>query len=394
MPAGRPSREIQRRSTSAARRDRLALVLVGDLGERDRALPGRQRLEDRQQRRQPGLVGREQAPRRPPGRAPSACAGPRSRRVADRRAPRPRRRAPDVAVEVEVDVDRRPPPGRSRRTVKLRQCCSGPAAGKRQPSCGSTSSSPSGAQPSVRISPGCSMPGSAKAGACSVKRVMPGVSSRIAATVAMPVWRGNGRRHRRAGTISGQPGLRVGDDARAQAEHALHERGVDDLRRVALGHDRALAHRDQVVGVAARVVEVVEHGDDGVAVVLVQVRAQVEHLELVRDVEERRRLVEQQQRRLLGEHHRQPDALALAAGELVDRAPGEVVDRGAAHRERDRLLVLARPLAQDPLVRIAPARDEVGDGDGVGRDRALGQQAEPPRDLLRAGSCRSPGRRG
>ena len=79
-------------------------------------------------------------------------------------------------------------------------------------------------------------------------------------------------------------------------------------------------------------IEVVEHHDDRVAVPLVQLGAQVEHLELVGDVEERRRLVEQQQRRLLGQHHRQPDALALAAGELVDDAVGEVVDAGPPHR--------------------------------------------------------------
>ena len=52
----------------------------------------------------------------------------------------------------------------------------------------------------------------------------------------------------------------------------------------------------------------------------VQLGAQVEHLHLVGDVEERRGLVEQQQRRLLGERHRQPDALALAARQLVDEA--------------------------------------------------------------------------
>ena len=50
---------------------------------------------------------------------------------------------------------------------------------------------------------------------------------------------------------------------------------------------------------------------------------QVEHVDLVGEVEERRRLVEQQQLGLLRERHRDPRALALAAGELVERAAAQ-----------------------------------------------------------------------
>ena len=192
VPAGRPSREIQRRSTWARELTRLALVVARDLGERDRAVAGRQRLEDRQQRGEAGLVGDQQRPARLRVGLPVRARAGEADRVADRRAQRPRRRAPDVAVQEDVDVDRRAP-GSKLRTVKLRQCCSGLPSGKRQPSCGSTSASPSCGQPSVRISPGCSIPGSANAGSWSVKRVMPGVSGSIAATVATPVWSGNGR---------------------------------------------------------------------------------------------------------------------------------------------------------------------------------------------------------
>ena len=51
---------------------------------------------------------------------------------------------------------------------------------------------------------------------------------------------------------------------------------------------------------------------------------QVEHVDLVGEVEERRRLVEQQQLGLLRERHRDPRALALAAGELVERPVAQV----------------------------------------------------------------------
>ena len=70
-----------------------------------------------------------------------------------------------------------------------------------------------------------------------------------------------------------------------------------------------------------------EDCDDGAAV-LAQQAGQLEHLELVGDVEVRRRLVEQQQRRLLGKCHREPDPLALPARELVDAALGKVGDVG------------------------------------------------------------------
>ena len=63
---------------------------------------------------------------------------------------------------------------------------------------------------------------------------------------------------------------------------------------------------------------------------LVQLGAQVQHLDLVRDVQEGGRLVEQQQRRLLGQRHRDPHPLPLPAGELVDESLGKVLDPVAA----------------------------------------------------------------
>ena len=134
------------------------------------------------------------APRARPGRAPSACAGRRSRpgRRPPRAAPTPTRARCRRAGRRRRRSSRAP--GSKLRTVKLRQCCSGLPSGKRQPSCGSTSASPSVGQPSVRISPGCSMPGSAKARvvereARHARRQALGWRS----TVATPVWSGNGR---------------------------------------------------------------------------------------------------------------------------------------------------------------------------------------------------------
>jgi hypothetical protein len=75
------------------------------------------------------------------------------------------------------------------------------------------------------------------------------------------------------------------------------------------------------------VVEVVQHGDQRPPLG-VQLRAQVEQLDLMSDVEEGGGLVEQQQRRGLGQRHREPDALALPARQLVHEPVGERVDGG------------------------------------------------------------------
>ena len=145
----------------------------------------------------------------------------------------------------------------------------------------------------------------------------------------------------------------------------------------------ALAHGDEVVGVARRQVEVVQHHHDRGAAHLVELGEQVEHLDLVGDVEVRRRLVEQQQVGLLGEGHRDPHALALAAGELVDQPVGEVEGVGQLEGLRHGLLVLARPAPEGALVRVPPAADEVDDADALGGHRVLRQQAERARHLAR-----------
>ena len=158
-------------------------------------------------------------------------------------------------------------------------------------------------------------------------------------------------------------------------------------------HDPPLAHGDQVVGVAGREVEVVQHHHDGGAAGLVEVGEQVEHLDLVGDVEVRRRLVEQQQVGLLGQGHRDPDPLALAARELVDEPVGEVEGVGELERLGDRLLVLGRPPPERALVRVAATPDQVDDADPLGCDRVLRQQPQGPRRPAATAAWRSPGRR-
>ena len=124
-----------------------------------------------------------------------------------------------------------------------------------------------------------------------------------------------------------------------------------------------------------------EDEHDRAAARAVEVDEQVEHLDLVGEVEVGGRLVEQQQVGALGQRHGDPHALALAAGQLVDRPVGQVERAGGAIASVDDRLVVGGPLPEPLLVRVAAAGDQVGDGDALGRDRRLRQDAEPGGDL-------------
>lgn len=77
---------------------------------------------------------------------------------------------------------------------------------------------------------------------------------------------------------------RIGLHVAVEVEHAPHELRVHDRRRGAFGDEPAVAHGHEMMAVARRVVEVVEHDHDGAAVVGVQVDQQVEYVHLVGDV--------------------------------------------------------------------------------------------------------------
>ncbi|MCO5561385.1 hypothetical protein L7F22_015006 [Adiantum nelumboides] len=174
---------------------------------------------------------------------------------------------------------------------------------------------------------------------------------------------------------------RVGHHPRLHPEHPAHQVGGHRRRGRALRDDRAVGHRDQVVGVAAGQVQVVQDDDDRAAPHPVPVDEQVQHLDRVRQVQERGRLVEQQRPGVLGQHHRDPHALALTAGQLVDRPVGQLQHPGRAHRVGDGGVVADAAAAEPALVRRPAAFHQVGDGDAVRGGRGLGEQPEPPGQL-------------
>jgi hypothetical protein len=98
-----------------------------------------------------------------------------------------------------------------------------------------------------------------------------------------------------------------------------------------------------MVGVPGRQVKVVQDHHDRGAPGQVEVAEQIEHLHLVRNVEERGRLVEQEHVGLLRQRHRDPDPLPLPTRQLVDAALSEFERAGCLERRRDRCVVRGAP---------------------------------------------------
>lgn len=93
------------------------------------------------------------------------------------------------------------------------------------------------------------------------------------------------------------------------------------------------------------------------------------------DIQPGRRLVQQHDRGFLRQHHCDPRALALSAGEGIDALLGQLGDARRLHRALHGLVVLLAPAGKQRLVRIAPAGDQLLHGNIPRRGGVLRQQA-------------------
>ena len=100
------------------------------------------------------------------------------------------------------------------------------------------------------------------------------------------------------------------------------------------------------------------------------------------DIQPGRRLVQQHNRRFLRQHHRDPRALTLPAGEGVHALLGELGNTRRLHRSVHRLVVLLAPAGKQRLVRIAPAGDQLLHGNIPRRGGVLRQQPNSARNLF------------
>ena len=354
------------------------LVLVGD--DLDAGLPG-PRVAGRDQRRCSPRAG----PGRPSRRGAGATAAGRCRPAAPPRRWRAGSPTASAAVPAVQPTSHLaaicgvPPPSpriracaAARNAASSPSSCSGPTQSarrrRRRGPRGRRSAPPGGCRATRPAWPPRAAGGSRREGhgggvhvAAVTRRVRRPAAAR--AGVGGTAAAADGHDHRR-------PGHRVGHHAAVQPEHLAHQLLGHHVGGRALGHDPAVLHGDEVVGVAGGLVEVVQHQDDGAPLRRVEVRQQVEHLDLVGEVEEGRRLVEQQQVGALGQRHGDPHPLPLPAGQLVDRPARELDGAGGDHGRGHGGLVLAAPLPQPRLVRVAAAGDQVGDRDAVRRGRA------------------------
>ncbi|UXN73974.1 hypothetical protein N8D56_01015 [Devosia sp. A8/3-2] len=81
------------------------------------------------------------------------------------------------------------------------------------------------------------------------------------------------------------------------------------------GSDGAVAQEDQPIGIAGGRVQIVQDQNHGAAEIDIELAHQIEAIELVGHVEVIDRLVEADHVGFLRQHHGDPDALQLAAGE-------------------------------------------------------------------------------
>ena len=164
-------------------------------------------------------------------------------------------------------------------------------------------------------------------------------------------------------------------------EDVAQERGSNDVGGASLRDHSAGVHGDEVVGVSAGLVDVVQHHHDGPPALAVERAHQLEHVELVREVQVGGGLVEQEHRRLLGDDQSQPGPLALPAGQRIDGLVRELEQIRRDQGLLQRRLVLGAPLPPEAGMRQPAAAYQVADGDAVGRGRSLGEQAELAGDV-------------
>src|SRR4051812_7422513 len=131
-------------------------------------------------------------------------------------------------------------------------------------------------------------------------------------------------------------------------EQLVHRRALDDLA--------GIHHRDLVADFGDDA-EIVGDQDDGGAAGRLQLAHQLEDLRLQRDIERGGWLVRDQQPRVAGERHRDHDALAHAAGELVRIFVNPPLGRW----DVDATQQIDRPLARTPARAAAVAQNRLDD---------------------------------
>ncbi|CAM2159701.1 hypothetical protein PT2222_60115 [Paraburkholderia tropica] len=177
--------------------------------------------------------------------------------------------------------------------------------------------------------------------------------------------------------------MRMRQDIHRNAMDRFEHAGVHHFVGRAALKQAAAVQRDHVVAETRREIDVVQHDHDRERALVGQRAQQAQHLDLMRDVERGSRLVEQQTGRGLRHQHREPDALTLAAREVIGELRGETRGVGEAQRLVDMRVIVGAQAAERAVPRIAAQRDQLAHGH-VGRGgRILRQIRDLPREFAR-----------
>ena len=157
-------------------------------------------------------------------------------------------------------------------------------------------------------------------------------------------------------------------DPAGNSEYLAHALFGQYVLGTACRVNAAAGHGDEMIGITRSEIQVVEDHDNSGPTAAVQVDQQIEHVNLVRYVQEGRGFVQEKKVRFLRKRHGDPDPLPLAAGKRVDVAVGQIAGAGGSERVGDGTIVLCSPAREEAVMRMPPPPHEIGDCDPVGGD--------------------------
>ncbi|SMB91736.1 hypothetical protein SAMN00790413_01268 [Deinococcus hopiensis KR-140] len=182
----------------------------------------------------------------------------------------------------------------------------------------------------------------------------------------------------------------IGEQVCPQTEHVAQEFRRHQLGRVSLGVHAPIRHGHQFVAVAHSLVEVVQDHHHRLALLAVQALNEVQHLQLVAEVQVRGGFVQQQHRCVLRQAHGDPGPLPLSAAQGFQRPRREGGHAGLRQGPGHPLAVVPTPRGQQALMWVAAKPHQPFHGQALGRGGALRQNGEFTRHFPRGQAVEIP----
>jgi len=146
-------------------------------------------------------------------------------------------------------------------------------------------------------------------------------------------------------------------------------------------HDLALTHQRELIAISGGEIEIVEDAQDRQISIPGKAKREIEHGQLMGEIEVSRGFVEEQDSGLLGQGARQQETLALTARDLANSSISEV--RGIDERQsptNDRVVQWGCP-AKHPEMWCAPGQRNIPAGQRLRHQGLLWHDRDLPGDL-------------